>query len=329
MLILTADEIKKVFTMKDAIEADKDALRMYASGKTNIPLRVNIDIPKYNGQSLFMPGYAEEIDATGIKIVSVFPQNIEKGKPSVPAQMVVLDGTTGEVTAIMNGTYLTQLRTGAVAGAATDILSNKDSKKFALFGTGGQAESQLEAVLTVRDIKTVKVFDINKERAEDFANRMSIKFADFGAEITAAVSSEDAVRDADIVTTVTTSKRAVFESSNIKAGAHINGIGCYTPDMQEIDSSIFKRTNKIYVDTRNGVLSEAGDFIKPINEGIISEKDVTGELGEVITGSVKGREASSEITIFKSVGTAVLDIVVAHKILQKAMEKGIGTKVEL
>lgn len=329
MLLLTKNDIQKVFSMKEAIEADKEALKIYNEGKAKVPLRVNIDIPKYNGQSLFMPGYAENLDATGVKIVSVFPNNIEKGKPSVPAKMLLLDGETGEVTCIMDGTYLTQLRTGAVAGAATDILANKDAKSMALFGTGGQAPSQLEAILAVRNIKTAKVFDINISRAEEFANEMQEKLKQYGCNIIAAKSMEDALEDADVITTVTTSRKPVFDGKLIKKGAHINGIGSYTPEMQEIDEYIIKSCNKIYVDTKHGVLSESGDLIIPINKGIITENDVFGELGDVILGKVSGRENKEEITIFKSVGSAILDVVTAYKIYEKAKKENIGVQVEI
>ena len=163
--ILAQDDIKEVMPMKEAIEADKEALKMYSEGSANIPLRANLDVPEHEGQSLYMYGYAPKANALGVKIVSVYPKNIEKGLNSVPATMVNLDAETGQVSTLMDGTYLTRLRTGAIAGAATDVLARKDSKIFALFGTGGQAETQLEAVLNVREIELVKVFDISKERA--------------------------------------------------------------------------------------------------------------------------------------------------------------------
>lgn len=328
MLILTAEDIKKVFTMKDAIQADKDALRLYSEGKSNIPLRVNIDVPKHKGQSLYMPGYVEDLNALGIKIVSVFPENTEKGKPSVPAKMVLLDGETGEVCAIMDGTYLTQLRTGAVAGAATDVLARKDAKVAALIGTGGQAPAQLEAILAVRDIEIVKVFGMNREKAKVFAEKMDKDFSTYGAKIIAVENVEDAIKDADIITTVTTSKNPTFDGKLVKKGAHINGVGSYTPDVQELDEYIITNCNKIYMDTRDGVLSEAGDFIIPINKGIFKKESVTGELGELLSGTIKGREKEEEITLFKSVGSAVLDIVTAYRIYEKAKEANIGTNIE-
>ena len=168
MLILSKEDIKSVFTMKDAVDSVKQAFSVYSDGKSVVPLRVNIDVPNHQGQSLFMPGYVPDIDSIGIKIVSVFPKNVEKGKPSVPAQMILLDGTTGEVCCIMDGTYLTQLRTGAASGAASDILAVKDAKVAAIFGAGGQALCQLEALLAVRKLRLVKVYTLGDE-AKKFA----------------------------------------------------------------------------------------------------------------------------------------------------------------
>lgn len=329
MLILTKQHIEQVFTMKDAIEADKEALRLYTEGKCEVPLRVNIDIPKQQGQSLFMPAYVEGLDATGVKIVSVFPNNIKQGKPSVPAQMILLDGKTGEVCAIMDGTYLTQLRTGAVQGAATDILARADSKIAVLFGTGGQASGQLEAMLNVRDLEEVRVFDLDYERAKSFAAQMQQQFASFNTRIVAVEDGDAAIVDADIITAVTTSKRPVFNGNLVKKGTHINGVGAYTPQMQELPEVIVQRADKVVFDTTEGVLAEAGDVIIPMDKGIVSKQDFTGELGQVILGQAKGRENDEEITLFKTVGTAVLDVVTAQLIYEKAMQHGVGQQVEI
>lgn len=329
MLVLTREDIKKVFTMKEAIEADKEALRIYSAGKSIVPLRVNIDIQKEQGQSLFMPAYVEDMDTTGIKIVSVFPKNIEKGKTSVQAQVLLLDGKTGEISAIMDGTYLTQLRTGAVQGAATDILARKDSKIGVLFGTGGQAATQLEAMLCVRDLEEVRVFDINSDRAKDFVETMKEQLAHYNARIVAVEDGNEAVKDADIITAVTTSRIPVFDGTLVKRGAHINGVGAYTPQMQELDENIIKNADKIYFDTKEGVLAEAGDFIIPMAKGVLSDKDFTGELGQIILNQIPGRENHHEITLFKTVGVAVLDVVTAYKIYKKAIENNVGQYIDL
>ena len=330
ILILKESDISSMITMSDIIEADKEALSIYSSHKSNIPLRSNLDIPEYKGQCLFMNGYAAPAKALGVKIVSVYPENINKNLTSVPATMVLVDAETGVVNSLIDGTYLTRLRTGAISGLATDILSRKDSKILALFGTGGQAVTQLEAVLTVRKIEEVRVFDIFQDRAKEFAKKMSEKFSKkFNVRIIAAESSDKAIENADIITTVTTSKKPVFDASKVKKNVHINGVGSYTPDMQEIPEDILVKANKIYVDTRDGAINESGDLITPIKKGLIKKEKINGELGEVINGQIKGRENDDEMTFFKTTGSAVLDLVAAQKIYEMAKTKGVGQMVDL
>ena len=330
ILILKESDISSMISMSDIIEADREALSIYSSHKSNIPLRSNLNIPEYNGQCLFMNGYAAPAKALGVKIVSVYPENINKNLTSVPATMVLVDAETGMVNSLIDGTYLTRLRTGAISGLATDILSRKDSKIFALFGTGGQAVTQLEAVLTVRKIEEVRVFDIFKDRAKEFAKKMSEKFSKkFNVKILAAESCDAAVDNADIITTVTTSKKPVFDANKVKKNVHINGVGSYTPEMIEIPGEILVKANKIYVDTRDGAVNESGDLITPIKNGLINKEKINGELGEVINGLIKGRENDDEMTFFKTTGSAVLDLVAAQKIYEMAKAKGVGQMVDL
>lgn len=330
IVVLNEIDMRKVFTMKEAVQADKDALELYSKGESNIPLRANLDVSEYEGQSLYMYGYAAPAHALGVKIVSVYPKNIEKGLTSVPATMVLVNCETGEVCAMMDGTFLTRIRTGAVSGAATDVLARRDSKVFALFGTGGQAETQLEAVLSVRPIELVKVYDLSRERAQTFADKMNTLFGEkYSVKIVAVETSDEAVKDADIITTVTTAKRAVFNGRLVKKGAHINGVGSYTPEMSEVDEYIVTTVGKVYVDTRDGALNESGDLIQPIQKGTFSADRVTGELGEVIFGKVPGRESDDEITFFETTGSAVLDIVTAQRIYECAVAQGIGSTIEL
>ncbi len=325
VVVLNEADMRRVFTMKDAVQADKDALELYSLGQSNIPLRANLDVPEHEGQSLYMYGYAAPAKALGVKIVSVYPRNIEKGLNSVPATMVLVNCETGEVCAMMDGTFLTRIRTGAVAGAATDVLARPDSKVMALFGTGGQAETQLEAVLTVRPISLVKVYDISAERAAAFAEKMTRQFGEaFGVTIVAAASADEAVADADVITSVTTSKRPTFDGRLVKKGAHVNGVGAYTPAMQELDEYLVTHADKVYVDTRNGALNESGDLIIPIQKGLFTPEQVTGELGEVIAGKAPGRANDEEITVFKTTGSAVMDVVTAQRIYECALKTGIG-----
>ncbi|NEZ45959.1 ornithine cyclodeaminase family protein [Clostridium niameyense] len=329
MLVLNKEHIKKVFTMREAIEADKEAFSFYSQKKAVVPLRTNINVPKYNASSLFMPGYIEELDTLGIKIVSVFPENLKLGKPVVPAQMLLLDGNTGEVCCIMDGTYLTQLRTGAASGAATDLLAVENAKLGALIGTGGQAMCQLEAMLVSRNLEIVKVYSRNEKNVTDFVEKAKCTLKHYKTEIVASKSSDEAIENADVITVATTSTKPVFDGRKVKKGVHINGVGSYMPHMQEIDEYTMANADKIFVDSKEAVLSEAGDFIIPLEKNIIDENKITGELGDVVSQKIKGREHCDDITVFKSVGISVQDVTTAYKIYKKAIELGIGTEVKI
>lgn len=327
MLFLKKEDIEKCFDMRAAMDASLEALKIYSEGRATIPLRTNIPVPKSEGQSLYMPGYVEcdnGKDALGVKIVSVYPKNIEKNIPSVPATMVVLDAETGIVNAMIDGTYLTQLRTGAVQGAATELLARKDAKIGALIGTGGQAEGQLWAMLTARDLTEVRIFDIDFERASAFAKEMSDKY---DVNMIPTKTAQDCVEGADIITSVTTSKQPTFSSEWVKKGAHINGVGAYTHNMCEIPREIIKEADVVIFDTMDGVLQEAGDFMQPLEDGYVSKEKYKGELGELGLGKLTGRKHDEDITIFKTVGSAVLDVYVAQKMVEQAKEKNIGLTV--
>jgi ornithine cyclodeaminase len=328
MLFLTREDMKIALSMNDAIDAVKQAFSMYSQGKSIVPLRISIDIPRYQGQTLYMPAYVDDLHSGGVKIVSVFPGNIEKGMRSVQATMVLINEETGEVCSILDGTYLTQLRTGATQGAATDILARRDSRVGALFGTGGQAPSQLEAMLTARKLARVYVFDLNKKRAQEFADRMQHELAGYGAEIIADSDVDKILPMADVITAVTTSKKPVFDGRLVKEGAHVNGVGAYTPDMQELDEYLVRRADRVVVDSREAVLSEAGDFTIPMRRGSIGPNRINGELGEVISGKIPGRQSEKEITLFETVGIAVEDVVVATEVYRRALSAGLGTKLE-
>ena len=325
MLLLSREDIKKVFTMKEAVEADKEAFTLFSQGKSVVPLRTNISAPKHDGAFLFMPSYVEEMDCSAIKIVNVFPKNIDQGLPTTPAQVLLIDGTTGVVVSVLDGTYVTQLRTGAASGAAFDVLARKDAKKGALIGTGGQAATQLEAMLAVRDLEEVKVYDLNAERLQAFVGQMNEELASYGAKILAADSSDDAIEDADLIVTVTPSSRPVFDGSKVKQGATVSCVGSYQPHMQEMDPVILTRASKIYFDSVDAVLSEAGDILIPLEDGTITKDDFTGDLGDVIKGNVVGRENDEEIIVFETVGVATQDLVAAKSIYEKAVAAGVGT----
>ena len=226
MLLLSREDIKKVFTIQDAIEADKKAFQLVVEGKCDAPLRTNIQAPKHDGCFLFMPAYVEEMDTASLKIINIFPHNIDNGIPSSPAQVLLIDGKTGVVTAVLDGTYVTQLRTGAASGAAFDVLAKKECRIGALIGTGGQAATQLEAMLAARKLEEVRVFDLNFERTKEFAAKMQEELKAYGTNIVAVESSDAAIDDADLLITVTPSSKPVFDGTKVKKGATISCVGC-------------------------------------------------------------------------------------------------------
>ena len=314
--------------MADTIEIVKQAFAQLSAGDADVPARNQLEVAPHDGIALFMPAYLRKTDQLGIKIVSVFPNNREAGIPTIHALVTVVDTETGRPAAVMDGTYLTALRTGAASGAATDLLARQDATVAAIFGAGVQGRTQLEAICEVRDIERVLVFDVNPGAADTFVAEMRTRGGRIPPGITATESSADAVRDADIVCTTTTSQAPVFDDSDLKPGVHINAVGAFTPDTQEVPAETIQRA-RLFVDSREACWAEAGDLIIPRDHGLISEADVIAELGEIVSGAEKGRVSEDEITFFKSVGNAVQDVAVAGLILEEAVKQGLGTEVEI
>ncbi len=326
MLLLSREDIKKVFPMRDAVEADKKAFALVAEGKCETPLRTKILAPEHDGCFLFMPAYAPELDAASLKAVNIFPKNAESGLPVCPAQVLLIDGKTGAITAVLDGTYVTELRTGASSGAAFDLLARKDCRIGALIGTGGQAACQLEAMLAVRNLEEVRVCARNYEKTVRFAEKMQEELKDYGTRITAVRTSDEAIDDADLIVTATPSSEPVFDGAKVKKGCTISCVGAYQHHMQELDPAVLPRASKIYFDSKGAVLSESGDILIPLEKGIITEDDFTGDIGAVVNGELIGRENDEEIIVYETVGVGAQDLVTAKMVYDKAVEAGVGTQ---
>jgi ornithine cyclodeaminase/alanine dehydrogenase-like protein (mu-crystallin family) len=272
-----------------------------------------------------MPAYLATDDQMAVKIVSVFNDNPAQGLPLIYALVVVVDAETGRPSAVMDGGYLTALRTGAASGAATDLLARSDARTAAIFGAGVQGRTQLEAVCAVRDIQKAWVFDLVPEQAQAFASQMG-QALQIGVSV--ANTPSEAVSQADVICTATTSSAPVFEDADVRPGTHINAVGAYTPQMQEIPGETVLRA-KVVIDHREASLAEAGDLLIPIEEGMIGEEHIYAELGEICAGRKPGRTSADEVTLFKSVGVAVQDVAAAGAVLRAAKQRGLGTEVEL
>ena len=326
MLLLSEKDIKSVVSMKDMVEADKTAFRMIASGDVDVPLRAQIKAPAHDGTFLFMPSYAAGEETAAIKIISVFPHNPEMGLEACPAQVLLLDGKTGYITAMLDGSTVTRMRTGAASGAAFDVLAKKECRVGALFGTGGQAPEQLEAMLCARPLEKVKVYSRNAENCAAFCEKMQKELASYGAEIVPAKSPDEAIEDADLVITVTSSSVPVFDGTKIKPGCTISCVGTYEPHKHELDPAVLPRASKIICDYKDAVLSESGDLLIPLADGLIKDEDIQGSLGDVLDGRIAGRENDDEIIVFETVGVASQDLAAAKMICDKAVAAGVGTE---
>lgn len=315
--ILSATEVKTALPMEKAIDIMATAFGQFSAGKAVVPLRSRLHTEK--GVTLLMPAYLKETKNMAVKIVSIYGDNPSLQLPTVTAVVTVLDPETGLPLAFMDGDSLTAIRTGAAGGLAADLLSRKDAKRVVLFGAGVQGRSQLRGVMAVRSIEHVFVVDHVEEKAKALADEIRSWPQAPAAQIPSTIAK--AVRESDIVIATTTSKTPVFDGNDLKPGAHVTGVGAFTPEMQEIDENAIRRA-RVFVDSREACLAEAGDIIK-------SRAHIDGELGDVVNGRIPGRQNKEEITFFKSVGLAAQDAAAAAAVLAGAEKKALGTIVEM
>ncbi len=324
VLILTKSDLEKVLTMKDVIDVVETAFSELVRGTATLPLRTGLTLSEEAGWMGVMPACLEKTGSLSTKIVTVFEKNLEKKLPTIMATVILNSTETGAPLAIMEGSFITAMRTGAASGVATKYLAREDSKTVGVFGAGVQARTQLMAVCAVRNIERAFVYDNFEERANGFATEMS---GNLNIPIETR-KPEDVVKESDIIITATTAKTPIFDGNLVNPGTHLNSIGSFKPDVREVDEVVIKRS-KIVVDQKSAALEEAGDIIIPLKAGIITEKDIYAELGELVTGIKPGRTSDSEITFFKSVGLGIQDCATAWLAYTKAKEKGISKEVNL
>jgi alanine dehydrogenase len=317
--------MRQALSMSRAVEAVKRGFAQLSAGQADIPLRSALDVPRHDGVTLFMPGYLASDEQMAVKIVSVFDRNPDKGLPLIHALVVVIDATTGQPVAVMDGAYLTALRTGAASGAATEALAREDACVAAIIGAGVQGRTQLEAVCAVRAIEKAWVYDLALEQARVYADEMEQRLS---LPVTVAGTPDEAVGDADVICTATTATSPVFDDADIRPGTHINAIGAYTPEMQELPPDTVLRA-KVVIDDYEASMAEAGDLLIPIKQGLMTAEHIYAELGDIITGQKVGRTSPEELTVFKSVGVAVQDVAVSAAVLEAARRMDLGTEVDL
>ena len=325
-LLLSRSDVEKALSMADAIGLVERGFVEFGAGGVDMPQRAVIFVPEHDGLAGFMPALVREMGALAIKTVTAFKGNPKKGLPTIFGTVTLLDTETGIPLSIMDGGYLTAVRTGAASGVATKYLAKEDAHIAAIFGAGVQGATQLEAICTVRNITEVRVFDTDREAAQRFAREMGGR-GPIPANVVVVDSPKEALAGADVVATATTSPSPIFDGDDLSPGVHINGVGSHAPKARELDTKTVVRS-KIVCDAVAACLVEAGDLLMPIEEGALIKSDIHGGLAEVISGQLPGRESSKEITLFKSVGLAFQDAAAALETYRKAEAMGLGAQFQ-
>jgi len=325
VLILNHSEVRRLLPMGECIEVMAKALKAAAEGKFGTPLRTVVWLPDKNGALGLMPSFSTDLKIMGLKVISIFPGNAGTEYDSHQGAVMLFETEHGRPLTMIDAGTITAIRTPAVSALATRLLARKDAGDLAILGSGIQAYGHLEAMLQVRPIRRVRVWSLPLEDARKFAETTTLRF---GVPVQAMESSREAVEGADIICTLTPSREPVLFGSSLRAGVHINAVGACIPAARELDTSAVVKS-RLYVDSLESTMNEAGDFLIPKKEGAIGDGHILGEIGEILTGRIKGRQSDDQITLFKSLGLALEDIASAFYIYNQAVEKKIGTMVEL
>ena len=328
-LILSRADVRRCLTMAEAIAAMRIAFTTLYTGEAKVPPRLAVDLAE-QGVALMMPSLLQTTEqyVFGLKVITVMPQNPLRGMPRSYASVLLLDATTGRTLAILEGGWLTAMRTGAVSGLATELLARRDADVLTLFGAGAQAPMQVLAMHTVRPLREVRVVNRNDEHYHSLVKSLQQMLGAACPPVRRAGSAREALAGASLVACATAATEPLFDWADVAAGTHINAIGAFTPAMCEVDAETLAHA-RIVVDQREAALVEAGDLLQALAAGRIAGAETWSELGALVTGAEPGRRTEDEVTFFKSVGIAVQDVAVASLVYRKARELGVGVEVEV
>jgi alanine dehydrogenase len=323
MLVLNQSDVARMLTMPKCIEIMTQTLSALARGEATMPLRTVFPIP--DGAFAVMPAALANPSTVGAKLITVLPKNSNTKYDSHQGAVLLFDTDNGSLLAVMDASSITQIRTAAVSGVATNALAKKNARSLGILGAGVQGHSHLEAMMAVRPLETVKVWSRNAATAETLAQVAREKY---GVDASAVASARDACADMDIVCAATAATEPVLLGEWLSPGAHVNAVGASQNHAREVDSAAVVRS-RLYVDRRESALKEPGDIITPIRNGEITAEHIVGEVGEVLIGQAPGRANDREITLFKSLGLAIEDLASAHFLYAEAKRQGAGVEVEL
>jgi ornithine cyclodeaminase/alanine dehydrogenase-like protein (mu-crystallin family) len=323
--LLTEHHVHSLLPITDLIAAMESALAKFSAGDVLQPVRSVLMVGPTKAYFGLMPAYVPAPASLGAKLVTVFGENHAKGLPSHLATILLLDPDTGSLIALMDGRYITEARTAAVSAVSARFLARPNASTVAIIGSGVQARSHLEALQHVRQLEQVRIWSPRQHSRQQFVDDMSPRVP---VPITACGSAEEAVRGADLIVLVTSSKTPVIMDGWVSPGAHVMCIGACRPDQREMDPDLVKR-GRLFVDSRAAALVESGDVVMNIAAGLFDPSHIRGEVGELVLGRVNGRASDSDVTIFKSLGMAVEDVVAADLVFRRASESGAGTELTL
>ncbi|MGX6603285.1 ornithine cyclodeaminase family protein [Micromonosporaceae bacterium Da 78-11] len=324
VLVLDAAQVRELLTPDQALHAMREALSALARDEVHQPLRMVVRPPAAAGLMAVMPSYRSGADAAyGLKAVCVFHDNPKVGKDAHQGAVLLFSAQTGELQALMNASAITEIRTAAVSAIATDLLARPDAGDLAVIGTGVQGRAHLRAMAGVRTLRRVRVAGRDPERTRAFAAEATELV---GLPVEACSSVAEAVTGADLIVTVTTSAEPVLRREWIAAGAHLNAVGSSIPTAREIDTATMAEAS-LFVDRRESTVNESGDYLFAAREGAIGPDHIRAELGAVLIGTAPGRTDDKEITLFKSLGVAVEDLVAADHLYREARRLEVGTWV--
>ena len=312
-LFVNKEKIASLLPMEECIEVIEKMFRSLAAGECLQPLRNIMRLPDGSGVLGMMPGHAAKLGVMGIKVITVFHANSESGLPSHQGIVILFDAKNGQPLMLFDALEITAIRTAAASAVATKLLSRENSSTLAIIGSGEQAKRHIESMLLVRNIKLINLWSRNENNAKHLVNELS---AEYNIPVHIKKNVQQAVEPADIICTVTASKEPVVIGDWISVGTHINAVGSSTAVARELDTAAIVKS-KLFTDRYESLLNEAGDFLIPKKEGAITDDHVKAEIGEILSGTKKGRENNKEITVFKSLGIAAEDIFSAYHIYQK------------
>jgi len=323
MLLLSEKQVQGLIDIDELIAALEQAHIQYSTGNAVMPVRLVVPLPQIDGRITSMPGYLNQDKALGMKVVTYFQNNPKQNLPAILATIMLFSAETGKMIAAMDGSYITAIRTACASAMATKVLANPQTPVLGILGAGVQARAHIQALARVRKLEKIKLYSPSGASAvkQEMAPQVQ-------ATIEATKSPDEAVRNADLVVTVTTAKEPILNMDWLKPGVHINAVGSHRPDMREIDGATLARA-KVVVDSQEAIMAECGDILLAIKEGSIAKEKIHGEIGEVLAGTKAGREHGDEVTLYKSVGIAIQDVATANLVYHKALKQEVGTTVEI